>query len=428
MATKPPTKLTLRTYQVGFGDCFLLSWHYASGPKHVLIDFGSKGYPKAAPKNLMKLIADDIAKETKGRLHAVVLTHRHQDHISGFSTTKAGKGTGDVIRKLNPDLVVQPWTEEPGAKTDARKPTALAARKQGFALMLSHMQDASAGLAEEAARLAATEPLKRNVPMFRRLQFAGEEGIKNLSAIKNLQQMGKRHSYVYHGSKSGLETMLPGVKVTVLGPPTLEQSDAIKKERQVDQEQFWMLQANSGARAVPSGRVLFPNAPRGRAGVLPPYARWFIPRVRAMRAEGMEQIVRVLDDAMNNTSVILLFEVGGQSFLFPGDAQIENWEFTLKNAALMKRLQKVTFYKVGHHGSRNATPKSLWKGFSNKGPASQPGRLATVVSTMADKYGKSEGAEVPRKTLVTALEKDSTFYSTQKLRGKEIRKVFEFTL
>ena len=89
-----------------------------------------------------------------------------------------------------------------------------------------------------------------------------------------------------------------------------------------------------------------------------------------------------MDDAMNNTSIILLFEVNGQSFLFPGDAQIENWEFTLKQAALMKRLANVTFYKVGHHGSRNATPKSLWKNFANRGAEGTPNRLRTVMSTM----------------------------------------------
>lgn len=42
---------------------------------------------------------------------------------------------------------------------------------------------------------------------------------------------------------------------------------------------------------------------------------------------------------------------------FPGDAQIENGAFTLKDKVLMRRLAEVTFYKVGYYGSRNATPK-----------------------------------------------------------------------
>src|SRR5687768_18273864 len=60
MPTTPrPDRLTLRAYQVGFGDCFLLTFHYpkqSSKPafdRHVLIDFGSTGKPKNAPKDYM---------------------------------------------------------------------------------------------------------------------------------------------------------------------------------------------------------------------------------------------------------------------------------------------------------------------------------------------------------------------------------------
>src|SRR2546422_3724993 len=67
-------------------------------------------------------IAQDIKKRSKGKLHAVVATHRHRDHISGFATAKGGKGTGDVIRSLKPDLVVQPWTEDPKLDTKATGP------------------------------------------------------------------------------------------------------------------------------------------------------------------------------------------------------------------------------------------------------------------------------------------------------------------
>ena len=74
----------------------------------------------------------------------------------------------------------------------------------------------------------------------------------------------------------------------------------------------------------------------------------------------MLQIVRMLDKAMNNTSVILLFRVGKESQLFPGDAQLENWQYALSREPDRKLLSGVNVYKVGHHGSLNATPKSLW--------------------------------------------------------------------
>jgi glyoxylase-like metal-dependent hydrolase (beta-lactamase superfamily II) len=63
----------------------------------VLIDFGTKALPTGSPKDLMLRIANDIKTVVGDDLVAVVATHRHQDHISGFQRSN-GKGSGDVIR------------------------------------------------------------------------------------------------------------------------------------------------------------------------------------------------------------------------------------------------------------------------------------------------------------------------------------------
>ena len=89
MATTKPNKLTLRSYQVGFGDCFLLTFHYPKFDRHILIDFGSTGIPKSSESKkksadkLMTRVAKDIQAQCGGKLHAIVATHRHQDHIKG---------------------------------------------------------------------------------------------------------------------------------------------------------------------------------------------------------------------------------------------------------------------------------------------------------------------------------------------------------
>ena len=105
-------------------------------------------------------------------------------------------------------------------------------------------------------------------------------------------------------------------------------------------------------------RVLFPRYVERQSSRFPIRARWLRHHARMTRGEQLLQIVRMLDQQMNNTSVILMFEAGRQRLLFPGDAQIENWEFALGQRKFRSLLSRATLYKVGHHGSRNATPRT----------------------------------------------------------------------
>jgi hypothetical protein len=211
------------------------------------------------------------------------------------------------------------------------------------------------------------------------------------------------------------------VKVHVLGPPTLKQSHAIEQQRDEDKDEFLHLQAKASQRAAAAGKPLFPRAAQVTGSVLPVETRWFLPRVEAVRGDQLLEIVRILDMQMNNTSVILLFEVGTKKLLFPGDAQLENWMYSLKEAkeasAVRKLLSDVDVYKVGHHGSLNATPKTLWNLFRKKSTDQQgKARLQTIVSTMTGKHGSVDrGTEVPRSKLVQALKTESTFSTTQSL-------------
>jgi hypothetical protein len=143
----------------------------------------------------------------------------------------------------------------------------------------------------------------------------------------------------------------------------------------------------------------------------------------------------LMEEVQNNTSVILLFEAGERSFLLSGDAQIENWSYTSNAAKKDKKrrakLESVNDYKVGHHGSLNANPKSLWEWFTHKSvDENDADRLHTVVSTMTGQHGSTvRGTEVPRKSLVEELEAKSTFFTTQRLtRQKEFFHDEEFVL
>ena len=321
-----PTRTTIRSYQVGFGDCFLMSIHYDQhaevGVRHVLIDCGSTAMPKYKPRRSIRDVADNIKSVTAGKLHGVVATHRHKDHISGFSGS-----AGDIIKSLKPDVVVQPWTEDPKAEKDAKMPTPQT--RTGFhAAALMNMQ----GVANYALKeiQGGTRGIAKGVRD--EIEFIGDDNLTNRAAVENLASMANSNSYVHYGMKSGLEDVLPGVKIHVLGPPSLEQTDKILTQRSRDTDEFWHFQSNAGRSAAMKKRLFSKAKIWGvvkRKG-LPVETRWFLPRLDKIRGEQLLQIVRSLDHAMNNTSLILLFEVGSKKFLFSGDAQIENWEYCLK--------------------------------------------------------------------------------------------------
>lgn len=425
MAT--PKQVSILAFQVGFGDCFLLRFHYANGGnRHVLIDFGS--YPKASwlAGDGMRKIAERIKSECGGKLEGLVATHRHADHINGFTTERDDPGS--VIASCKPDVVVQPWTEDPDARTNARKPTAsfMSAlpnananeRQMAFARGLSFVDslDAMRGLLPVIEREVAELRNTGNHEMAGELAFLGQNGLSNLSAVKNLMGMGEKGEarYVFYGAESGLEKVLPDVKVTVLGPPTIEQSDSIlKKYASSSKAQYWLTLTRTAMRLSDEAKPLFHRADPVTYDNAPAYARWLISQLRSLRGRQLLELVRTMDGVLNNTSVVLLFEVGSKKLLFPGDAQLENWSYALEQAGVSESLRNVDFYKVGHHGSLNATPKKLlWENFGRRGQG-----LKTVVSTLEDVHGGKHGkpTEVPRDTLVAALKNDSTFLTTQDL-------------
>lgn len=435
MTTKRVTKATLRAYNVGFGDCLLLRLEYADGYKrNVLIDFGSTQRPRSAPRTRMTDVADDIAELTGSKLHLVVATHRHADHISGF----AGR-TGEAVADMKPELVVQPWTEEPGLALGAPAPSEAPSEHlaltrnmlsmHAFAEGVRAQGDRLAREADRAAQSGAPETFPRSLA--EKLSFLGATNVANPDAVGRLASMGARKPrYVRFGDKLDDEDLLPGVHIDVIGPPTLAEAPEIAHQARTNATEFW-LRAGQWGMAAAAGEATLGELGDGQTAAdtplfattrIPKAAKWLVPRIDRARAEGALSLLRTMDDVLNNTSIILLVEINGVTLLFPGDAQIENWSYALfdapNSADLRARLADTRLYKVGHHGSLNATPKSLWEAFRHRGDEATPDRLITVMSTLSGKHGsRSAHTEVPRSTLVSELLAHSDLTTTQYRSG-----------
>ncbi len=428
-----PVHVSLRVYHVGFGDCFRLTFKYPDASvKHVLIDFGTTSAPPDKPNVLMKVASDlhSACAEENAELTAVVATHRHRDHLEGFRTSKNSDSSapGDIIRKLNPRLVIQPWTEDPLLDESAEGP------QQRFVRQLTNLHKLSFSVLRDSKA-----QLFNGLPFAGQLEFLGENNLKNKSAVLNLQTMGLQREYVHFGKPTELEKLLPGVSVRILGPPTLEQCEEIRKQSKKDDIEFWHLwqkrvaaasrQWSALALAPSAVEDLEPGPPSNPEPIFqgaddrysfekPVRTRWFRRQLKEMRATETLELVRILDTVLNNTSVILLFEFCGKKLLFPGDAQKENWAYALSKPDICELLKDVDLYKVGHHGSLNATPHTLWNLFTRKRSSDNPKTLKTVVSTMAGKHGHlQDGTEVPRTKLLAELIEHSDLFSTQSLES-----------
>jgi hypothetical protein len=114
---------------------------------------------------------------------------------------------------------------------------------------------------------------------------------------------------------------------------------------------------------------------------------------------------------------VVLFEFGGKRLLFAGDAQGGNWEYWLFKTdepqkdptkagdvieASKEILESIDFYKVGHHGSTNATPIQAIEAAIAR-PKTSKG-FVSMCSTEDGVYGNPDkGTEVPRVPLMKVI-------------------------
>ena len=375
--SRPPgmRSVRVRMYRHGLGDCFLVTFTSAGSPVHVLIDCGVlKGTENSQAQ--MTLVAENIRETTNGRVDLLVVTHEHWDHVSGFLQAES------VFANVSVGEVWLAWTENPSDElaNELRKRKAKAAK--------------AVAAAAERLEVSGQESLRMTGKgLAALLDFGGDLGADARATTAGALDWAKAKPQVPpRYLNPGDLTEVPDVddvRVYVLGPPhdrrLIKRSDPSTKHSEVyelagdlssDLGFLAATDALDDARSVPDKQP-FDESFRlsDSEGARDPFfkERYSAPGDdwRTIEDDWLGVAGRValqLDSDTNNTSLVLAFELPDRSvLLFPGDAQVGNWlsweplEWTVRESGAKRvvtsreLLARTVLYKVGHHGSHNAT-------------------------------------------------------------------------
>lgn len=348
--------LRVRMYRVGFGDCFLISLPRtgtAAGGEshhHILVDCGvhAKGN-----LNMIDDAVDHIGTTTNKKLSVVIATHSHQDHISGFSDKFTSFEIGEVWL---------PWCEDPKDKQAAKL-------LKKHAALAEHLSDHFAAQFRASGRVTKSRAAAT---------AAVANLVQNKTALQLLRSgfgVNAEVRYLEAGKSLNAPAGIKGLAVNILGPPRgqefLSKMDPPEGQRylrlkgnlteEIDSLQpfpkKWQMDATApelvGVRLSDVERKLFKNE---------------------LADASLDGLAFALDKAKNNTSLVVLLAFRGQHLLLPGDAQYGNWKAWLDKDDADSILASVSFLKVAHHGSHNATPKGALERMTT-------GKFAAMVST-----------------------------------------------
>ncbi|MFO0908930.1 MAG: hypothetical protein U0794_11320 [Isosphaeraceae bacterium] len=406
-------KVRVRMYRQGLGDCFLLRFPGVNDKDyHVLIDCGVViGTPNA--NQIMKEVVADLDRTTGGRIDLLVGTHEHWDHLSAFDPA------AKLFEKFDIGEVWLAWTEDP----NNRVASSLRAERQ------KRLRTLWMGLDRLRAEFAAADapPQGAREAVDTASEILGFFGIDmsvdrppsapsgapaaaggGREADSPLDRTGRAMQWLRDGASQNVQFRKPGedfvlheasgVRVYVLGPPTnLEllrkdlPTSAGKETYEFDEKAFDALE-----KAFFGGLNLQSDASRALNRSRPFDQKY---QVREEDAKDVEfyrdhyygtgdpdrdawrwiasewvdaasSLALKLDSDTNNTSLALAFELpDGRVLLFPGDAQVGNWEswhvdddgkprvwqVEGRQVTAESLLKQTVLYKVGHHGSHNAT-------------------------------------------------------------------------
>lgn len=444
--------MTVRHYCQGLGDCHLIRIK-RNGPRDffMLIDCGVHSSVSGGPGKINDIVTDILSVTTI--IDVLVITHEHVDHVSGFLSAADKFAEFEEIGE-----VWMGWTENPddpqAKQLDKFKGQALA--------LLGQASQRLAGVSSDNQYLSN---VKAGVQGILGFNF-GVKGERVRAMRDAAGKLGKRQPplYLEPGSLRPTIPGLDGLRIYVLGPP--RDAALLKvTDRQSEMYSLASTAAAPIAAALTgsfastaAGDQFFddPAAPFDCNVGLPLVAAY------AGKAEGEEELAALtflknhysgdlpapprtsrqrkpldvnlidqswrridldwlatsstlamqLDDQTNNTSVVLAFEdiKTGRVMFFAADAQIGswlswhdlNWKIGDATVTASDLLARTVFYKVGHHGSQNATAQA--KGLELM---TSPDLSAFIPTNQADAKKVGWG-EMPFHGILDALKKKTS--------------------
>ena len=357
--TNDKTRLRIRMYRQGLGDCFLLTFNPDEQPVHLLIDCGTLG--NGGSTVTMQRVVDDIAATTQRHLGLLIATHEHRDHLSGFNTGRAVFDDHFTV-----DQVWVAWTENPDDpvaqqivryKKDLLSSLRFASQKLQNNGLSGAEQTA---LAATGARIGALLDFDADLPPEEMVLGVALATSVNDAMNYATSRAGRPPDFLEPGQV--LEpAWLPGVRFYVLGPPCSPQALSLLGDRDSPElYHFSELQAASLAATMPFHAAAGPLADyrrqldgeaRQRFEAGQPFddrfridaseeaaCQGFYPNYFAQAEvwrridldwlSSADDLALQLNSMTNNTSLVLAIELieDGRVILMAADAQLGNWQ------------------------------------------------------------------------------------------------------